>query len=69
MYQNVDFEFEPDVSVPSRIPFEFSTQDMISHPTPGALKGVQGIEQNVIGGTRINLGSGNVVSNAGSTIF
>ena len=42
---------------------------MISHPTPVALKGVQGIEQNVIDGTRINLGSGNVVSNAGSTIF
>ena len=69
MYQNVDFEFEPNVSVPSRLPFEFSTQDMISRPTPVALKAVQEIEQNVIDETRRNLGSGNVVSDAGSVLF
>ena len=66
MYQNVDFEFEPDISIPSRLPIEFSTQAIINRPTPVALKGLKGIDQNVIDETRKNLGSGNIVSNAGS---
>jgi hypothetical protein len=45
---------------------EFSTQDTISRPRPIALKGLKGIEKNVIDETRKTLGSGNTVSNAGS---
>ena len=69
MDQNVDFEFEPESSVPSRIPIELSVQDTISRPRPIDLNGLKGISQNEIEETRNNLGRGYVVPDAGSVEF